>query len=154
MKNRFLQATIRFLKETHLYNLNDEIQKKEIKHIVELCKQQNYSAIIRRLYNTSGAFIFNYKKKITQFEEFLFMYLFNKTPTEILDEYLKNNGLYGLFYKTIKELDRTMDLTHGVVETINYSFCWSATEEGHNFWCKEDDKFKKYIYNIIFENIK
>ena len=154
MKNRFLQATIRFLKETHLYNLNDEIQKKEINHIVELCKQQNYSAIIRRLYNTSGAFIFNYKKKITQFVEFLFMYLFNKTPTEILDEYLKNKHLYNVFYKRIKESNRTINLRRGVGNTIGYSFCWDNTKEGYDFWDNEDRKLKNYINNIISEKIQ
>lgn len=78
----------------------------------------------------------------------------DKKDVKFLFRFLKSKGL---FIKYMKELfkqkneeavERLFEKRHGTesfAEIIDYSFCWSETEDGHDFWSKINKEFSKHF---------
>ena len=62
--------------------------------------------------------------------------------------------MYGIQYRVLKDykgVDRwfTYDLAK---ELINYAFCWQDTPQGHSFWQRLSDAWKKHMYAKFYKH--
>lgn len=71
-----------------------------------------------------------------------------KTKEQII-EWLKSNGLYDAFAKSIhqsvKEMVERSEAKGWSRRLIEYPFCWSDTSEGYGFWSSANEKFQQWF---------
>lgn len=82
----------------------------------------------------------------------------DKKDVKFLFRFLKSKGLFFKYRKelfkqkneeAIEKLFENRQGTAHFEEIIDYSFCWSETEDGHNFWSRINKEFSTHFFNYF-----
>lgn len=94
--------------------------------------------------------------RLEEFKELLMQFLLENN---ILFQYLENLNHYNVIgAKTLEGVFLSLEQSIVVypenvfMDIIIYSFCWSDTKEGWNYWTNIDDSFHVYFEQSTFNN--
>ena len=82
----------------------------------------------------------------------------DKEDVKFFFRFLKSKGLFMKYRKELfkqkdeEAIEMLFEKHHGTAyfeHIIDYSFCWSATEDGHNFWSALNKEFSRNFYKFF-----